>query len=73
MTEIEIIMKQEQIRELLCEVYEPELAYFDRDSEDLLDEKIEVLAALAEGKPIEDIPNFYDILELMPEDGQKWD
>lgn len=71
--EIEIIMKQERIRDLLAEVYEPEMRYFDRDSNELLDEKIEVLEALKAGKAIKDIPNFYKVLELMPEDGQIWD
>lgn len=71
--EIKIIMKKEQIRDLLAEVYEPELQYFDRDSDELLDEKIEVLEALKAGKAIKDIPNFYKVLELMPEDGQMWD
>jgi hypothetical protein len=39
----------------------------------LLDEKIEVLTALKEGKHISDIPNFYDILELYPKKGTHWD
>ena len=43
----------------------------------LLDEKIEVLTALKDGKQIADIPNFYDILELYPkgDDGTSthWD
>ena len=48
------------------------IRYFDHASEKLLDEKIEVLTALKEGKPIGDIPKFFDILELMPKDGI-WD
>ena len=51
--------------------------FLDLDSDKLLDEKIEVLTALKEGKQIADIPNFYDILELYPkgEDGTDthWD
>ena len=39
MTEIEIFIKREQIRALLTEVYEPEMRYFDRDSNEMLDEK----------------------------------
>lgn len=73
MTEIELLMKQEEIRELLAEVYEPELKFFDRDSDEMLDEKIEVLKALKAGKTIGEIPKFYDILELMPKDGTIWD
>ena len=73
MTEIELIMKKELVRDLLFEVYEPELRYFDLDSNEMLDEKIEVLTAMKDGKPIKDIPNFHKILELLPEDGQIWD
>lgn len=73
MTEIEIIMKKELIRDLLSEVYEPELRYFDRDSEEMLEDKIEVLTALKDGKKIKDIPKFYDVLELLTEAGQHWD
>lgn len=72
MTEIELIMKREEIRELLSEVYAPELRFFDRDSDEMFDEKIEVLKAMKAGKPIDEIPNFYKVLELMPEDGM-WD
>lgn len=46
--------------------------YFDIDSNELLDEKIEVLKALKKGKQIKDIPNYYDILEKLPENGV-WD
>lgn len=73
MTEIEIIQKRERIRELLAEVYEPEMRYFDLCSDRMLDEKIEVLEALKAGKTIADIPNFYRVLELMPEVRQRWD
>ena len=72
MAEIELIMKKEEIRELLAEVYEPELKFFDRDSNEMLDEKIEVLKALKAGKTIGEIPDFYKVLELMPKDGM-WD
>ncbi|MDD4164932.1 MAG: hypothetical protein PHD66_06955 [Eubacteriales bacterium] len=47
--------------------------YFDPDSDELLDEKIEVLTSLLkEGKTISEIPKYYDILELIPKD-QHWD
>ena len=72
MTEVELIMKKEKIRELLFEVYEPELKFFDLDSDEMLDEKIEVLEALKAGKTIGEIPNFYDVLELMPKNDM-WD
>lgn len=62
-----------KVHELYLEVFmEPELKYFDTESEELLDEKIEVLTALKEGKTISEIPGFYDVLELMPKEGI-WD
>lgn len=49
----------------------PEMKYFNTESEELLDEKIEVLTAIKQGKKIKDIPNFYKVLEDLPED--MWD
>ncbi len=49
------------------------LKFFDVDSMERLDEKIEMLTALKEGKTISEIPNFWDLLELIPRDGQMWD
>ncbi len=72
MDEAELIIKKEEIRELLAEVYVPEFRFFDRDSDEMLDEKIEVLKALKAGKTIGEIPDFYKVLELMP-DGEMWD
>ena len=46
--------------------------FFDVDSNEMLDEKIEVLTALKEGKVIANIPNFYDVLELYPKN-EMWD
>lgn len=46
--------------------------YFDEESDKMLDEKIAVLTALKSGKPIAKIPNFYDVLELMPKKDM-WD
>ena len=39
----------------------------------MLDEKIEVLTALKEGRKPSEIPKYYDILELYPEEGAQWD
>lgn len=62
-----------QMTELLEQVNDPMVHRFlDLDSEELLDEKIEVLKALIDGKPPESIPNYYKVLELMPKD-QHWD
>lgn len=68
MTEQELIEKGVRVRQLFSEVEFPPMLsqFFDLDSDELLDEKIEVLTALKEGKQIADIPNFYDILELYP-------
>lgn len=69
----EIFSKQVKILELLSNVYDPVFSkFFDIESEKMLDEKIEVLTALKEGKTISEIPNFYDVLELMPKD-DIWD
>lgn len=75
MTDRELIEKGVKVRELFNEVDFPPMLtqFFDLDSDRLLDEKIEVLTALKEGKPISDIPNFYTILELYPKDGTHWD
>lgn len=45
----------------------PEMKYFNVESEELLDEKIEVLTQIKDGKSIEEIPNFYKVLEDLPE------
>lgn len=75
MTDRELIEKKMKILDLLFEVdnYEVE-RFFDIESEKMLDEKIEVLTALKDGKPIAEIPKFYDVLELMPKGENKlWD
>lgn len=67
------IEKKEKILNLLFEVDCYEVSqFFDDESDKMLDEKIEVLTALKNGKPISEIPKFYDVLELMPKDGI-WD
>ena len=71
----ELIEKSIKVRQLFSEVDFPPtmIQFFDLDSDELLDEKIEVLTALKEGKQISEIPNFYDILELYPKDDEHWD
>lgn len=72
--EREIAIKKARIDDLLMKVsFVPLEQFFDSDSNMLLDEKIEVLTALKEGKHVSDIPNFYDILELYPKKGTHWD
>ncbi len=63
--------KKVKIMELLSQVYEPLLEYLDVDSDNMLDEKIKILTDIKNGKSIQDIPNFYDILELYPK--EMWD
>lgn len=73
MTERELIEKRAKILDLLFEVDCYEVSrFFDVDSDEMLDDKIEVLTALKEGKTIAEIPKFYDVLELYPKN-EMWD
>ena len=47
--------------------------FFDLDSDEMLDEKIQVLTDLKNGKTQGEIPNYYKILELYPKNGEMWD
>ena len=70
MTREEKLMK---VYALLAEVSDVLIdRFFDVDSEELLDEKIEVLTALKNGKPPDQIPYYYSILENFNQD-QHWD
>ncbi len=42
--------------------------FFNDNSFDMLDDKIEVLEALKAGTPEDEIPKYYDILEDYPQD-----
>lgn len=71
MSDQEYVEKKEQIFSLLFDVDDNLVQRFlDPESDELLDEKIEVLTALKEGKKPEEIPNYYKVLNI-PE-GQ-WD
>ena len=48
------------------------IEFFDLDSDKMLDEKIEVLTALKNGKVPAEIPNYYKILEKYPKT-EMWD
>lgn len=64
-----IAEKKIHIAELLFGVDDPFISrFFDISSDQMLDEKIEVLTALKEGKTPGQIPNYYDVLELYPKD-----
>lgn len=74
MTEREIASKQAIIDDLLFEcpdrlVHE----FFDYESTEKLDEKIDVLRKLNSGVKPENIPNYYDVLEKYPKNGEAWD
>lgn len=74
MTERDLIKKKAKILDLLFEVDCYEVSkFFDVDSEKMLDDKIEVLEALKDGKTISEIPKFYDVLELYPRNDEMWD
>lgn len=62
-----------KVHQLLTEVSDVLVdRFFDLDSENLLDEKIEVLTALKNGQKPEEIPKYYAILEKFTPD-QHWD
>lgn len=74
MSDQEYIEKREKIFSLLLEVSDGLVAkFFDPDSDKMLDEKIEVLTAIKEGRKPSEIPKYYDILELYPEEEAQWD
>jgi len=47
--------------------------FFDYSSPHLLDEKIEVLSKLIQGVPPAEIPNYHQVLEKYPPEGEMWD
>lgn len=50
------------------------IQFYDSSSVEKLDRKIEILTMVSEGKSIEEIPDFYSILELYPSDpAEMWD
>ena len=68
-----MIRKKFIVDELQADVSDDLFRYFDFDSYEKLDLKIEVLTAMKEGKVPKDIPRFYEIFELLPPDMQVWD
>ena len=70
MDKIEKIFK---IQDLLVEIDDDLVRkFFDLESEEMLDEKIEVLTELSKGVQPNEIKNYYKILELYPEN-EIWD
>ena len=69
-----MIEKMIQVMELYAEVDDFLVhKFFDMNSEEMLDLKIEVLTQLKNGVPPAKIPDYYSILELYPENGTIWD
>ena len=64
-----------KVRDLLWEIPYNRLVrlFFDTSSTKMLDEKIQVLTDLKNGKQPIDIPNFYKVLENYPPDHLMWD
>lgn len=72
--EKELIEKKLKINQLLTEVNDRLVdKFFDEDSNEFLDEKIDVLTKLSKGIPPSEIDNYYKILELYPQDNIIWD
>lgn len=66
--------KKIRIMDLLFEVDDTIFKqFFDIDSDEMLDKKIEVLEKLANGVVPADIPEYYEVLELYPKQGEIWD
>lgn len=60
-------IKWYQVMDLLLQCSDmPLKQYFDANSMELLDKKIEVLTALRNGQSMLEIPGYYEILELYP-------
>ena len=75
MIDLELIQKKVKVNDLWSKVDFPPMLeqFFDLDSGELLDEKITGLTALKEGKTGDEIHGLYDVLELYPGDGTRWD
>jgi len=63
--------KRIYILQMLLEVRDPLIDRFFDDGEGLLDEKIEVLEGILEGKAPEDIPFYCDIVCIPDPEGEE--
>lgn len=67
------LKKHEKVFNLLIEVDDLLVKkFFNTDSFDMLDDKIEVLEALKSGTPPAEISKYYDVLENYPKN-EMWD
>ena len=71
----EIVKKHMKINELYLATSDYLITkFFDLDSDKMLDEKIQVLTDLKNGKTPAEIPNYYKILEKYPKNKNiMWD
>lgn len=68
---MEIFTKKNEIFELVDEIHHPTLLkYFDFESDEMLDKKLDVLRQMKKGKSLDDIDGGWDILELYPKEGR---
>ncbi len=66
--------KKIRIMDLLFEVDDAIFKqFFDIESDEMLDKKIDVLEKLASGVVPAGIPEYYDVLELYPKEDEMWD
>lgn len=71
MTDAEKVIR---IMDLLFEIDDTVFKkFFDIESTEMLDKKIEVLEKLANGTVPAEIPEYYEVLELYPKQGEIWD
>ena len=74
----EYIIKREKLFELYQKINSPFIiSHFDIDSDELLDQKIEILQRVVDGQNIQDIENYLEILEKYPKQSENrkvfWD
>lgn len=71
MTDAEKVIR---IMDLLFEIDDTVFKkFFDIESTEMLDKKIEVLEKLSNGTVPAEIPEYYEVLELYPKQGEIWD
>ena len=74
MTQRDIVQPQAELDSLFLERTDPVVRrFFDYESTENLDGKIDVLRKLNAGIKPAAIPNYYEILEKYPKDGEAWD
>ena len=69
-----IIEKLDKILDLYTKI-DDELfkKFFDLDSTEMIDRKLDVMQQLVSGKKPNEIDDYYKVLELYPSDNEHWD